>query len=479
MPSHPARGRAYQRRQRSADGPATGRFYRPAALYVALGTVIVSLIVLMVAPVIVQREIEQLHDQIDLLTDPAAEYVREARYYVAREMSLARGWALSGDRSIVERFQEMRDSATAALDAFPPAAADLSPTIAGDLGAARARLESWHDALTVQDLLMRVGDPAADSAARESYGDALLALEALSRSIESTAIERRSRIRDAERLQITTTVLLGLLALVSAALVFWLVRRVRRLAWRAERERRASVEAGQARERLIRGVSHDLKNPLSVIDGYAELLEMGLKGELSSDQRQIVQRMRAAVASLLTTVQELVELSSAQAGLLRIEQEPVPMAPLLRELGADYASVAEAAGLQLQLRPLPDLPSARGDDRRTRQILENLIGNAIKYTPQGGSVTVSAEQRSDGPIQSPTCIAVHVADTGPGIPADRQRMVFDEFVRLENATGTSGSGIGLTMAQSLAALMGGRITVQSEPGAGAVFTLWLPLHTQD
>lgn len=471
------------RLQRSvAEGIRTSvqPLYRPVVLYGALGVVVLSLIALIVVPVTVQREIDGLHEEMDHVADPAAQQVRELRYYTARQMALARGYALSGDPTQLARLEQMRDSTGTTLQMLGQTASRLSPAVAAELGAAGARIDAWLNALAGGGLFSSGDRPVPVDFERDAYEEALRSVDQLEAAIEHAAAERRTRIRTAERVQITTTVALGALALLSAALVFWLVHRVRRLAWRAERERLAGIRAAHARERLIRGVSHDLKNPLSVIDGYSELLELGLKGELTSDQRQVVNRIRATVGSLLTTVEELVDLSSAQAGLLRIERETVKVAPLLRELEDDYRSVAEGEGLRLVLEPPPDHPPLHADRRRVRQILENLIGNAIKYTPQGGTVTIAARERSLTSDQGGGhWLTIEVTDTGPGIPLDRQEAVFDEFVRLENAAGTTGSGVGLAMAQSLARLMGGAITVESEPGAGSRFTLWMPLRVGD
>ena len=456
--------------------------YRPGVLYGALVLIVLSLLALITVPSLVQREIEALHDELDLVADPAAQQVEELRFYLAREMASARGYALSGDPSMLARFRAMRDSAEAVLARLPEKARRISSPVAEQAGAAATRVRAWHDALSIETMERLPVAPVrpSDPFERDEYEEALLALDSVDVAIGNAASERRARIRRAERLQIQATVVLGLLALVSAGLVTWLVTRVRRLARQAERERARSIRAAQARDRLIRGVSHDLKNPLAVIDGYAELLEMGLKGELTPDQRQTVGRIRATVAALLTTVQELVDLSSAQAGLLRIERETFRIGPLLRELTADYESVAETDGLRLRLEPIDDLPAVHGDRRRTRQILENLLGNAVKYTPHGGSILLSAEERTDGPVSHAShWLVVHVADTGPGIPLERQEMVFEEFVRLENAAGTTGSGVGLAMARSLAQLMGGTITLDSEPGVGSVFSLWLPLRKED
>ncbi|HUF12475.1 MAG TPA: HAMP domain-containing sensor histidine kinase [Longimicrobiales bacterium] len=456
---------------RAAGRPLT----RPAVLYAALGAVLLSLLALILVPALVQRQMDQVHEDLDHAVDPAARHVEELRYYVARQMAAARGFVLTGDSTMLAGLQAMRDSATRGALRFPQEARRLSPAVAEDIGAAAAYVDAWHSQF-VPGTLTPVATPyPTQSFGLGAYRDALAGLDSLRASLGVSAGERRARVRRLERLQIQTTVGLGLLALISAGLVAWLVSRVRRLAAEAARQRAQGLRAARTRDQLIRGVSHDLKNPLGVIQGYAELLQMGLKGPVSEEQQQTLQRIRVTVSAALATVSELVDMSSAQAGLLRVEREPVSIGPLLRELFADYQSVAETAGLSLQLEALPDLPRVYADRRRVRQILENLLGNAVKYTGRGGLITISAEQRERPAERVQSWLAMHVEDTGPGIPADRLESVFEEFVRLENAAGTSGSGVGLAMARSLAGAMGGDVSVLSEVGVGSVFTLWLPL----
>ena len=459
-----------------AEIRAAGRpLARPSVLYAALAVVLLSLFALILVPALVQREMDRVNEELDVAIDPAARQVEELRYYVAREMALARGFVLTGDSSSLATLQAMRDSAASLAYRFPESARRISPAVAEDIGAAAAYVDAWHAQFLPSGLRPVTGLQPAQSFGRAAYQDALAGLDSLRASLGESAADRRARVRRFEQLQIQTTVGLGLLALVSAGLVTWLVSRVRRLAREAERQRNDSLRAARVRDRLIRGVSHDLKNPLAVIDGYAELLEMGLRGPIGEEQKQTIGRIRATVRSVLATVNELVELSSAQAGLLRIDRERVAVGPLLRELVADYRSVAETAGLQLELVPVPDLPVLYTDRRRARQVLENLLGNAVKFTPQGGAIAVSAEVTDRPNARTHSWIAVHVEDTGPGIPPESLDSVFEEFVRLENSAGTSGSGVGLAMARSLARAMGGDISVDSEVGVGSVFSLLLPI----
>ena len=171
--------------------------YRPGVLYGALVVVVLSLVALIVVPTTVQREIEALHDQLDQTVDPAAQQVRELRYYMARQMALARGYALTGDPALRDGFQQMRDAAGAALLSFPPEAMQLSSVVAREFGAASAQVEDWHAQVTTEVLDDQAAAPAAGSEIfeRALYEQALSALDELETAIEGAAADRRARIR--------------------------------------------------------------------------------------------------------------------------------------------------------------------------------------------------------------------------------------------------------------------------------------------
>ena len=250
----------------------------------------------------------------------------------------------------------------------------------------------------------------------------------------------------------------------------------------AERRRQEAERSVEARARLMRGISHDLKNPLGAIDGYAQLLESGVRGELTPEQRESVQRIRRAVRSALSIIDDLVELSRAEAGQLRIERAPTRVDELARESAEEHRAEAEAAGLDLRVEVPEELPPVSTDAKRVRQILGNLLSNAVKYTPEGGQVSVRAEVKADGPAQRPgRWLAITVSDTGPGIPEEARERIFEEFYRLPTPEGREeeGAGLGLPISRRLARMLGGDVTLVSEVGRGSAFTLWLPLDTAE
>ena len=237
-------------------------------------------------------------------------------------------------------------------------------------------------------------------------------------------------------------------------------------------ERREELERiTDSRTRLMRGFSHDLKNPLGAADGYAQLLEDGTLGELSAEQRASIQGIRRSLKTSLRLIQDLLELARAEAGQIEIECVPTDIAGAARDLAEDFRAQATAAGLALEVHASEPL-LATTDPTRVRQVLGNLLSNAVKYTPAGG-VTVAARARDGEGFRGGEWIAVSVTDTGPGIPDGKHEHIFEEFTRLDPAA-QNGAGVGLAISRRIARLLGGDITVASESGRGSTFTLWVP-----
>jgi PAS domain S-box-containing protein len=241
-------------------------------------------------------------------------------------------------------------------------------------------------------------------------------------------------------------------------------------------------QASESRTRLIRGFTHDVKNPLGAADGYLSLFEDGLFGTLSPKQSESIGRVRRSIGAALNLIAQLLEIARAEAGQLEIDRKRVDLARATREVVEEFRAEADAKHMRLDL-DLPDGGASReplvieSDQARIRQVLANLVSNAVKYTGENGRVTVSARKTSNGGHEAPargTWAAITVADNGPGIPFDKQNMLFREFTRFSPHT-ADGSGIGLAISQRVARALDGAITVRSEPGAGSAFTLWLPM----
>lgn len=238
-------------------------------------------------------------------------------------------------------------------------------------------------------------------------------------------------------------------------------------------ERKAVAES---HARLLRGFTHDVQNPLGAADGYLSLLELGAYGTMAAAQLEAIGRARRTIGAAFTLVSQLLDVERAKAGELIIERERVDVVACARDCVEDFRSAASSKRQRLTFSGSPGDPSliVESDRARVRQILANLVSNAVKYTPPGGSIVVSARIADNGEASRPVSgVALTVADNGPGIPPDKQRLLFREFTRFDPGA-AEGSGIGLAISQHIARALGGSITFGSTFGGGSTFTFWLP-----
>ncbi len=238
-------------------------------------------------------------------------------------------------------------------------------------------------------------------------------------------------------------------------------------------ERRRIVES---HERLVRGFTHDIKNPLGAADGFMALLELGIHGELSAPQQDFVRRARAAIRSAVGLVVQLLAIERAQSDQLAVDRAHSDIDRLSSDTVAQFASAAEGRNIELSMLPsrAEDSLVSYTDPALVQRILANLISNAVKYTQPGGHVTVRAHIADEHQALWPgRWIAVEVADDGPGIPLAKQSLLFREFTRFDPAA-AEGSGLGLAISQRLAFALGATISCESTVGVGSTFTLWLP-----
>jgi signal transduction histidine kinase len=227
-----------------------------------------------------------------------------------------------------------------------------------------------------------------------------------------------------------------------------------------------------SRSRLMRGFSHDVKNPIGAADGYAELLSDGVYGDLNAAQEESVARMRRCMHEALALIDDLHELARAETGHLALHSEPVNVTELIGTLGEEYQAKAVASGLSFSTSVAADVGTIQTSKSRVRQIASNLLSNAIKYT-DSGSVSLRAEHRSDGSFPAgPDWLVIDVSDTGRGVPSEKLDYIFQEFGRIDGDK--TGAGLGLAISRLLAQALGGHITVTSELERGSTFTLWLP-----
>ena len=232
----------------------------------------------------------------------------------------------------------------------------------------------------------------------------------------------------------------------------------------------------KSRQRLMRGFSHDVKNPLGAANGYADLLSAGIYGELAPEQTESLQRIRRSIRRALDLIDDLHELARAETGSIALRSELVDIGEIVKTTGDEYRGAAHAAGLPLTVDVEDDIPMVETDSERLRQILGNLISNAIKYT-RTGAVNIRVRNYSSPGIRTLPWIDIDVTDSGIGIPLEKHEQIFEEFSRLSTSD-RPGAGLGLAISKRVAEALGGRILVNSEAGSGSTFTLRIPVMTQ-
>jgi signal transduction histidine kinase len=255
-------------------------------------------------------------------------------------------------------------------------------------------------------------------------------------------------------------------------------------------------EYTQLRERFLRttnalaSAAHDLKTPLAILNGYMELLASEKLGSLNERQREVLRDMNSSGQRLQHFIQDFLNFSVLETGEMKMQYETGDMNACLSEVCRLWSHRFQEKGLALYFLANDKLPQFAFDSAKIQRVISNLLENASKFTVAGGTVWLHAEpymwerrstvkgiaserRRQNDPL--PNSVKVSVSDTGPGIPAEYHIEVFDDFFRLPTESQSDGMGLGLAIARRLVNNMGGKIWVESEPGAGCKFSFIIPL----
>jgi signal transduction histidine kinase len=452
----------------TSDDSRDARPHLASRAWLPLAFVVIALILLFATPLFVGHRVQDVRNNQFDVADQARVVVNDFEAAFATELiSLRanRGNRIAADSTSVaaikmERLQER------ALDSL---AAKLGPDAVERVVVLRAAEQRWREA--------NYG-PNRRSAENESDGqnglDVLASAESLDDYLLRVSDISRARVARLERINVYSAAALAPIALIAVAVVFLLDRRMRAFAHEAEDRAKKLQHSVELRAALIRGVTHDIKNPLGAASGYADLLQEGIAGQMNGQQTEMIRRLKRLVSTAQQTVTELLELARVGADELLIESRDIEIIEMVRDVVNGYEAAATQKRIALTMHSAAETLTLKTDAERVRHVIENLLSNAIKYTPAGGAVHVGiSDDRDDAGSHT---VRISVRDNGPGIAPDFRERIFEEFFRVPSTDQTvSGSGLGLAISRRIARLLGGDITFSDAPEHGSIFTLVLPV----
>ncbi|HLH60713.1 MAG TPA: ATP-binding protein [Ktedonobacteraceae bacterium] len=239
-------------------------------------------------------------------------------------------------------------------------------------------------------------------------------------------------------------------------------------------------DATRMKANFLSMITHELRSPLNAINGYLDLTLTGIAGELNEQQRDFLQRARAGSEHLYALVEDLLLVSRADAGQMRLNRELTNIREIVANAVEELELMASDNAININVDIAYDFPPIYADPVRIQQVLRNLLSNSLRFTPQGGNVTISARIISRTPPDSPEeqqkVVEVEIRDTGYGIAPEHQQHIFERFYQVmpAEASRSGGQGLGLAIVKMIVELHGGQVAVESAPGQGSVFTFTLP-----
>lgn len=432
--------------------PPGPRRYNALRPRLAFGFGVAALVLLLVTPIVTNRQLGRVRRNV---LDPALAariHVSDLLFAFVEELIFAD--APASRQRIVERRAAAADAARSTDAALDSLVHTLGDQAVVRLGALRTALANW-----------RAADTSGRAAEVVAEQRALVAAESLYAVVLSASNRGLRAERRLERIETSLSVAFAVVALVALLVVVALERKVRHYAREAEERADEVARSAALRATLVQGIVHDVKNPLNAAAGFAELLQEGVPGRLNEKQLDMVKRLKRLLGTATQTVTEFVELARVDIGEYRIEKSDVDLVPLVKQLVEDHQARALKSNIKVGVRT-PERCVFSTSARHVRHVLENLLSNALKYTPAGGSIEV--ELRGD-----PSGVTISVSDTGPGIPSELRAKIFEPFFRVPATKHLPGTGVGLAISQRIAVLLGGELAVDAAAIGGSKFTLTL------
>ena len=431
----------------------------------ALALVSVALVALAAVPIYVGERVASLQDQITETLQPALESAARLSLYQSRQMARLQSFLLTGDRTIRIRY----NAASAEEDSLYNDLSDLVRVMDLDVRERLARLSSestrWRFGhLSIFDEVAgpEVGD-ALWTQVQGEYDELQGATRELERVIKGEVDQGRRDTRWWRTMQTWIMIGLSILALGSLLVIARVSWRVRRLVTEAERREDALHQTVKQRDEVVSIVSHDLRNPLGVVAGAADtLIELPLDREERERQATIIARSASRMSRL---IEDLLDVSRIEAGAFVVRPSAEEAISVLEEVRDMFEVHAEEAQVTLTVGPVSDVP-VRMDHDRVVQALANLVDNALRFTPEGGVVTLSGE------VLDQERVSLSVSDTGVGLTQDALDNLFSRFWQAEGDK-KGRAGLGLAIVKGVIEAHGGEVQVESDPGVGSTFHLVL------
>jgi signal transduction histidine kinase len=412
-------------------------------------------------PTLLRRRPDQLRSEIVGIIEPARRLARTRQASLAVEVSAYRAYVISHDARLLERVRAARtrsDELGAELSAL---AGRVDPETAQAAAVLDQKIREWNTNPGPRaEVDMPVYRPSLPSLQDrfEATQEAAERLDAL------LARKTGERARAAERLTLYHDLGNVALSLFAVAAVL----SVTRLARREQRARAVAEAAVRTRDQVVSIVSHDLRNPLSNVIGAAGyLLDMPAAGEEWGAARKPLEMIKRCGDRMNRMIQDLLDIARIESGRLAIETAPTAVESLMDEVAAMLRPDVEKHGQRLDCRVAAALPAVWADRDRLLQVFSNLVGNAVKFTGAGGTITLAAEADH-------RAVRFSVSDTGSGIPPEQVPHLFDRFWQATR-TDRRGIGLGLSIVKALVEAHGGHMAVESEPGRGTTFRFSVPV----